>query len=316
MEPAPGPDKFHHAVVICTRNRPDDVRRLMESLSRQDCSSEFLVAVIDASDPGQARRVREAVESWPGLETRYVAYPHAPSLARQRNFGADLLPSSVQVVHFMDDDVTLEPGYLEVLTSILDNEPATGGAGGRVILPAAPRPRSGLRRLVARFFLLESATPGKVLASGGVTGAQSMPLAGRVEVQCLAGCSASYRRDLVVRLRFDDRLEGYSMDEDFDFSYRVGRIARLFVEPSARLIHHVSPTNRHSIRASRRDLVVYRYWFIEKNIKHPLKKPAFWWKVFGSFLMTTLSRNPDAREARKGIVDGVSIVLRRAHPLL
>ncbi|HUF10020.1 MAG TPA: glycosyltransferase [Rhodothermales bacterium] len=309
------PPSFPHAVIVCTRNRPDEVRHLMESLQGQSCTQPFEVVVVDASDDAVTPDVRAAADSALGLTVKYVRYPDTPSLARQRNFGVEQLAESTKFVHFLDDDVTLEPGYLETLADVLEQHPDIGGIGGSVLDARKSRTRNRVRDLVLRFFLVESSTPGKVLSSGGLTSAQSVPLDSRLQVECLGGC-ATYRRELVAGLRFDDSLEGYSMDEDLDFSYRVGRMARLVVEPAAKLIHHISPTERHSVRESRSDLIVHRYWFVEKNISHPLKKPAFWWRILGSFLMTSLSRNPDAAEARRGIVDGVSIVLKRSHPLL
>jgi GT2 family glycosyltransferase len=304
-----------HAVVICTRNRPGDVEHVLNSLAEHGSSRSFLSVVVDASDPDVAERVEQAVQSPNGLQTMYLRYDRSPSLARQRNAGVDALPNEIEFVHFLDDDVTLEPDYIDVLAEILETESEVGGVGGLVLDSNTGTEISIWKRIASRIFLLESSRPGKVLASGGLRGAQSVSLGEPLAVECLGGC-ASYRRALVEQMRFDDRLEGYSMDEDLDFSYRVGKVAKLIVEPRARLIHHLSSSARHSVRESRRDLLVHRYWFIEKNVDRPFKKVAFWWKIFGSFLMASLSRNPDALEAKKGLIDGIRIVRTRAHPLL
>jgi len=303
-----------HAVVICTRNRPADVETLLGSLSAQK-SEPFVVLVVDASDPDEAREVRFATERSTDIEVTYVPYQKSPSLARQRNFGVGQLPSDVEIVHFLDDDVTLEPGYLEVLRELLHRERSIGGAGGLVLDERWNEVPKWSKRVAALLFLLEPLRPGTVLPYGGLIGPQSVDLTEPTRVQFLGGC-ASYRRELISRFRFDERLEGYSMDEDLDFSYRVGRSTELVVHPEAKLHHRVSPVARHSIRESRRDLLVHRYWFVEKNLKHPLRKPAFWWKIFGSYLMASLSKNPDAREAKMGIEEGARMAWTRTHPLL
>jgi len=304
-----------HAVVICTRNRPADVERVLKSLSEQRSDERFEVLVVDASDAEKAEAVRRATDVTKGLEVRYVPYEDAPSLARQRNYGVGKLSNDVRIVHFLDDDVTLEPGYLEVLRQTLARQPGIGGIGGLVLDERTHEVTGWSKRIASLIFLLEPLRPGKVLPSGGLIGPQSAPLTEPTKVQFLGGC-ASYRRELIARFRFDERLEGYSMDEDLDFSYRVGRSADLVVHPEARLHHRLSQEARHSVRESRRDLLVHRYWFVEKNLRHPLRKPAFWWKILGSYLMASLSKNPEAREAKRGIEEGARMAWTRTHPLL
>ncbi|WP_456427416.1 glycosyltransferase family 2 protein [Rhodocaloribacter sp.] len=301
-----------YAVIVCTRNRPEDLTRALASIAAE-AGPEMLVMVVDASDPAARTQNAARAETFTAAPLRYLPFPGAPSLARQRNFALDHLPPSVAIVHFLDDDVTLAPGYFHVLNAWFDH-PSVGGAGGRVIEPGPPRPRR--RMPLRRLFLLDHPAPGRVLPSGVTTPAQTLPLPTPRPVQWLSGCSCAYRRTLLDVHRFDDRLEGYALDEDLDLSFRLGREARLVVDPRAMLFHHVSPVGRDALERRAHDALVHRYWFLEKNLRSPLRKPAFWWSVFGKLLVAGLSSHPDARDALRGRLRAVRTLLRREHYLL
>lgn len=303
-------------LVICTRNRPDDLARTLAGIDTQRVSFPLDLLVVDAGDPAAALASQSACRRVSRFPLRYVRYAGAPSLARQRNLALDLLDASARVVFFVDDDVTLDPGYLETLWQVFEDCPDVLGAGGRIRRDTTRVPRSAAGRVYRRLFLLESRQPGRVLPSGGESQTHTLDLQERTGVQWLSGCSCAYRPEAARRHRFDHRLEGYSLDEDLDFSYRVGRDGRLLLEPRATLVHHRSPRERHENRRYASDYLVHRYWFVEKNIRHPLRRLAFWWSVLGRLGLTVRPRDPHATETRKGYLDAIRIILSRAHPLL
>ena len=310
---------FAHAIVICTRNRPDDVVRVLRSIAQQEEAPAHLVLLVDASDAEAATRNAEAVrateDTTTGLGVRHHLFAGTPSLARQRNAGLDLLPPSVRIVHFLDDDVTLQPGYLRHLSAVFDEGPEVVGAGGRLVEPhRAGTTRRRTHRLT-RLFLLDGATPGRVLPSGSTTAGQLADRDAPFLTQWLGGCCA-YRRSIFAHVRFDPALDGYSLDEDLDFSYRAGQHGVLYVEPRAVLVHHASPVNRAAAGAMMRDALIHRYWFVRKNLGTPLHEAAFWWAVVGRLLALLTTSHPDRRQLVHGLLAGARSVLTRAHPLL
>jgi glycosyltransferase involved in cell wall biosynthesis len=303
-------------LVICTRNRPDDLARTLASVDAQAVSFPLDILVIDAGDPEPAQAVASICRQPYQFPVRHIHFTDTPSLARQRNLALDLLAPETDVVFFTDDDISLDAGYLEYLWQVFVDRPDVVGTGGRVRASEPAPGDSMVASLYRTLFLMECPTPGGVFPSGGESQAYLRDLRERTAVHWLSGCSCAYRPAPARQIRFDDRLEGYSLDEDLDFSFRMGQIGALIVEPHASLVHHRSSRNRHQKRRYAAEYLVHRYWFVEKNIRHPLRKPAFWWASIGRMGRTLFSRDPHASDTRKGLVDGARIILHRADPLL
>jgi len=131
----------------------------------------------------------------------------------------------------------------------------------------------------------------------------------------MSTCCCIYDRSVFDKFQFDESLWG-AMLEDLDLSYRISQQNSLAVVPWAEFIHHRSPLNRRTTRQSARDRTIQRYWFVEKNLNHPLRKPAFWWATVGQILAALVSPKTQKWEAMRGLLEGIRSILGRTHPLL
>ena len=57
------------------------------------------------------------------------------------------------------------------------------------------------------------------------------------DMEFMPGPFMSARRDIAAQVRFDERLNGYSLGEDDDFAYRLSRRGRIRYEPAAIVCH-------------------------------------------------------------------------------
>src|SRR5262249_14365311 len=173
-----------------------------------------------------------------------------------------------------------------------------------------PTPREGfLRRVACRLFLLDTYGRGVVKRSGRPDYAFSPR--SRMEVELLSGCNMAYRREVLDVLSFDERLSGYALGEDLQFSYRVSRRWRLVLTPDARLEHRHAGGGRPP-RDDHQSMAVFnRYLFFRE---HVARSPADWlayvWSSVGGMLL--ILRDPSARGAR-GALSGYRAVLRHVH---
>ena len=127
----------------------------------------------------------------------------------------------------------------------------------------------------------------------------------------------SYRLDAISSLAFDDRLEGYSLGEDLYFSYALGRTHRLTIAKDARVVHHLSPVNRHSAERISRERIGLLHRFVRENRDRGLRLWAFWWSVVGEAILHFAygigARDGEALARAKGVaMGGIHALL---HPL-
>ncbi|MCP9934472.1 glycosyltransferase [Cyanobium sp. Candia 9D4] len=113
------------SVVICTRDRPQELQRCLATLPQQTYPPREIIVVDNASKHQRTRAV--AMEAG-------VIYlrEDRPGLDFARNTGASYATS--QIVAYTDDDVILHPNWLEGLVSAFD-DPRIGAVTG-LVLPA------------------------------------------------------------------------------------------------------------------------------------------------------------------------------------
>ncbi len=255
------------------------------------------VLVIDSSDDQRTRELVETTRQSPFLRIRYAHT--AAGLTLQRMEGVHRLAPETEVVHFIDDDVVVEPGYFSAIEEVFDRDSDALGVGG--VISNLPEHLANRAR---RFFLLDCREGGKILSSGVnvLVFAADQP---RI-VDWLSGCSMSYRRSVFDRLSFDARMTGYCLGEDVEFSYRVGKMGRLIVTPHARLAHLCSLVERAAGNVQARDVVVRRYHFV-RQMRGELKLTAFWWSVVGELIV--LVSNGVLKARRSSLIGAAHVAL-------
>jgi glucosyl-dolichyl phosphate glucuronosyltransferase len=118
-------------VILCTYNRCESLRTALDSvaLSVMPASVDWEVLVVDNNSNDQTSVVVQAFSSkYPG-RFRFLFEPK-PGKSHALNSGIQATRASI--VAFMDDDVVVEPTWLQNLTSGL-NDPGWAGAGGRIL---------------------------------------------------------------------------------------------------------------------------------------------------------------------------------------
>lgn len=121
------PVQYGHAVsvVICTRDRPEELARCLMSFRNQTRSPNQVIVVDNASREGE--RVRTVVEA---AGADYIREDR-PGLDFARNAGA--LAASGNIIAYTDDDVALHPRWLERLVAAFDTEDIMAVTG--LVLP-------------------------------------------------------------------------------------------------------------------------------------------------------------------------------------
>lgn len=262
-------------LILCTRNRPDEVRACLATVRAQTHVPDRVV-VVDSSD-GQATEqvVAEAAADWPA---GHIGYRRAsPGLTHQRNVGIDA--TTGDVVHFVDDDTLLDLGYFAAILDVFgaDATCEIGGVGGFI----TNQPEHRFRR-VDVWLGLDSAAEGVVLRSGRNIRVYDEP-PGDIDVDWLPGCAMSYRRMVFETERPSEEPGPTRMGEDVELSYRVRQRRRLVITPRARLEHLESDAGRASREVFDTVEIVSRHDRVRAGTGH-LERRAFWVSVWGQLL--------------------------------
>jgi glycosyltransferase involved in cell wall biosynthesis len=176
------------SIVVCTRDRPDSLRRCLQALRPLHATGHEVVVVDNAPRSDETARV-------------CASYPYAyrlepePGLNRARNHG--LRAATREVVAFTDDDCEPDPGWADALAATYADE-RVGGATGLVMpreLETRPQERfeaycANRRRFRPRTYSSRDTPP----SAAGVVG---------------MGANMSFRRALLDELGgFDARFDG------------------------------------------------------------------------------------------------------------
>lgn len=258
------------AIIIATKDRPDELDRLLQSISIQKVKpSQIIVA------DGGERKLEFVLDKFKHLNINYIKKRPA-SLTSQRNAGIRALEKYVTIVAFLDDDTVLERDSLEEMMKFWESAPVeVGGASFNLTNEVYKKPT-----IMEKIFFVNTDTPSKVLRSG-FQGKVSY-VSKTTDADWLVGCAMVFRRKIFEEFMFDEWYSGYARYEDVDFTYRVGRKYKLCVVAEARILHLNKPEDiSFSFNLGRME-VVNRLYFVRKNKE--LSLALCYWALFGYFL--------------------------------
>jgi glycosyltransferase involved in cell wall biosynthesis len=260
-----GKPLFDLSVVVATRNRLPELRRMLRSLESQSLHLREII-VVDGSD----NPIEGDLEEFGNLPIRYVrCFP--PSTAKQRNEGVKKVSSNPEFIAFLDDDIVLEPEAMAAMREFwLSSSAEIGGAAFNLLnhpKPYAPKLKSSW---AAERLGLYSRTGGKILPSGFHTMIGCVQVSTRVE--WLTTGAVIWRSGILQGFRFDEWFRDYSYLEDLDFSLQVNKRYQLWVVGDAGYFHYPGLAGRgNDFQFGRRE-VLNRVYLVKKHKALSLRK--------------------------------------------
>src|ERR1700676_1714473 len=123
--------KVKLTVIVCTYNRSRSLEKLLRSLIAITLPAdvEWEVLIVDNNSSDDTRDVvRSFCDQCPGL-FRYVFEPNS---GKSHALNTGIRKSNADILAFADDDVIVEPSWLQNLTANLRDD-KWAGAGGRIL---------------------------------------------------------------------------------------------------------------------------------------------------------------------------------------
>lgn len=265
-------------VAICTKDRPEALTQCLKTLLIQQtgtsvASSRFEVLVVDNAPSDE--RTKELVASLPTV--RYIREPK-PGLDFARNRA--LREASNDLLAFLDDDVTVDGGWLDgLMEAWVENPDAVAFTG--LVLPY---------ELVTEAQILFEQNGGFRRGFEKIRYGQTLP--GNPLHPCGAGifgagCNMAFRREILLKLGgFDEALDtGAPLPGggDLDIFYRVIRAGHPLVYEPQYLVFHQHRREKEKLRR--------QYWswglgfmaFVVKSYQSDppqrshLRRLLWWW---------------------------------------
>lgn len=266
------------SIIICTLNRYEDLMETLNSIITQTHLPDELIIVDAGKDNWQKEAVKEKIS---GINVKLKYIFSGKGLPKQRNIGVQ--HASGEIISFFDDDVTLDKDYIKEILKVYKayDNPFLAGVQGIIINSSV---RKGLKKIFRMLFLVEvSSEKGKprILPSGHFYKINK-PV-GIIETPIANGCT-SFKSSIFKEFYFDEKLKGYALGEDDDFSFRVTRKYKILICPNAKLIHHVSEKERKNDRELSKMQIQNHYYIIKKN--KMCKNILFlYWSFFGRIII-------------------------------
>ena len=289
------------SVILSTKNRINEVIRFCESLYNQiELSDEFIIVDSSNEPINSQKRFVDFLEKI-GNKTDFRYIYSKCSLPKARNIG--IKKATGNIIYFFDDDVILEPDYLQIMNKTYKDNPDYMGGMGTITGISRLSFKGKLFNAFRSFFLLpHDYGNGQFQKSGFAKypyGTDEFK-----EVEVLGGCVMSYRKEIFKEFNFDEKMTNYAYMEDVDFSRRVSYKYRLFYNPEAKVEHRHGEGGRGNIRYNRRVHMFYHRYLFIKNFysKNKLFIIAHWWSILGLIIYSLVF---ESKEAVKGYLDGL-----------
>lgn len=266
-------DVHRATVVIITWNRPGYVDTCLSHLGRLHRPADQ-VLVVDASADV---RTAEVVSRYPWAKR--IAFPGgAGHMTRSRNQA--LLHANGDVVCYLDDDVKVQPQWLDEVLAAFTGDEAVGAVAGRTLNGQPGEETAGADAI------------GRLMDDGQLTGNFAADPGKIVEVDHGIGANMSFRAAVLADLGgFRDDFPGTALREDTDIYLRVRSLGHKAVfSPWAVVEHEAAP----HVKGKRFD---WRYLFwgrhnhallLSRNFGLGSSQFRRWlvWAVLGSFSET------------------------------
>ncbi|MBW2207013.1 MAG: glycosyltransferase family 2 protein [Deltaproteobacteria bacterium] len=241
------------AFIIPTKDRPEKVRNLLQSIAKQGMPCGRIILV----DGGSS--IKSIVEAFSDrLPVEYYRCD-PPGQIRQRNMGIALLDGSTPLVGFLDDDIVLVDGALLEMIAFWNRVgPNTAGVSFNIVSDHSSFP-SWAKAVVKRILPRQ----GKVLSSGYHVSIENVDA--HIKSQWLCGGATVWRQDILKEYRNREIPSQWAIGEDVMFSYPVGKAFPLYVCADAKVRHeHVYDHNvKRKHRYYGRTVILWRFFFVE-----------------------------------------------------
>lgn len=239
-------------------------------------------------------------------------------LTKQRNYGINLVEDDTEIICFLDDDIILTPNYFEALIGTYKTKPNALAVGGYITNEIVWQKQNTtnnanyfyydgwqrkepLRFKIRRLFgVLPDVPPGFMPTFSNGRSVSFLPPSGKIyPVEQIMGGVSSYKKDVFNHFSFSTYFEGYGLYEDADFSLRLAKTGKLYINTAAQLAHYHDASGRPN-KFNYGKMVIRNGWYVWRvKYPNPTLKARFKWHVTAILLIKLRFLNVITTSKRK-----------------
>jgi glycosyltransferase involved in cell wall biosynthesis len=261
--------------VIPTLNRPADLVKAVASVCNQiKCPGELII-VDQSSDNVSKIAVKNMLKKNKKINLIYIHDSKILGLVDAKRIS--IQHSTGDIICFLEDDVILEPDYLQQIEiGFLKNPHMIGCSGFITNQPNA----SFFYKIIFNIFHRGIFNDQRINLEFNYNGSHNKLIPSNM----LSGGVSAWRLEVFRKIPFDVKND-FHMFEDIDFSTRVARHFgnRLFINPNAKLAHYFSPINRDKCGVRQRRKLRECVLFFRKRKNWEWATLSFFWLLLGMF---------------------------------
>ncbi|HNP32557.1 MAG TPA: glycosyltransferase [Flavobacterium sp.] len=297
---------MNFTLIVCTYMRPIPLLNLLNSVKEQTLYPNEIL-IVDGSTNNDTENMLSQ-NKFQNLKY-FLVSEQDRGLTKQRNFGVSKVTDSSKIICFLDDDTVLDPNYFKEIIKVYSIYPEALGVGGYITneskwtkvtddyVPTIKefaydgwKQKDGSRFVLRKRFGLDSNTkPGFLPEFSNGRSISFLPPSGKIyEVEQLMGGVSSFQKSVFDTLSFSTYFEGYGLYEDADFTLRLSKIGKLYVNTNAQLEHFHDESGRPN-KYKYGKMVVRNGWYVWR-VKYPNPSPKAKFKWNAIILLLALIR--------------------------
>lgn len=272
-------------LIVCTYMRPKPLLKLLQSVAKQTLYPNEIL-IIDGSGNNETEAI---LEKNPFSNLKYYKVDETnKGLTKQRNFGIKKVSETSEIICFLDDDTVLNTDYFEQLLNTYIVYPNALGIGGYIENESVFefvgenynakenefyfdgwKRKDSIRFIIRKKFGLEpNCAPGFSPSFSHARSVSFLPPSNKIyEVELLMGGISSFKRKVFETHQFSNYFEGYGLYEDADFSLRLAKTGKLYLNTAAKLSHYHEASGRPN-QYKYGNMVVKNGWYVWR-VKNP-----------------------------------------------
>jgi len=305
------------SLIICTYKRAEALLKLLKSVKLQTVYPNEII-IVDGS-PDEDTQNLHLEDKFQNLYY-YKVEPKDRGLTKQRNFGIQKVAEGVEIVCFLDDDTILETNYFQEILKTYQNFPEALGVGGYInneikweyvgknYIPKVDefyfdewKRSDGSRFILRKKLKLDSnRLPGFLPEFSHGRSVGFLPPSNKAyEVEQLMGGVSSFKREVFKTFQFSHYFDGYGLYEDADFTLRLSKTGKLYVNTAAQLGHFHDASGRPN-QYNYGKMVVRNGWYVWRvKFPNPSFKAKIKWHIITLLLTFIRSTNIITSSKRK-----------------